>query len=669
MQRPHSVAAGLSDQLLLQGAQPSPAATRRVRATGFAPHDPRETSSRFHAPVPRQVWVMGKSGLQFSSADAERRGMPPYLLVMDLVFAATCATASDLIGNSSELLGVSVLRFFMLLISLMWIWMTINRELNAFDPEDISFELLIFGLAAGMMAITFSLKSCFLHHDPFGVGSCWNATFSTLAHACAADDRAACDDLTALANRTSRCFEDGADDHRSIVPSHDAAGRASNSCFDFLAAFASVRLLLLLLYAYVALHVALVRRVKLSYACASLGVWAAALGAAFHLCAYSPPEAPHPRLVLELLLFGATASDMALHFGPHLLCAPARCLPNALAVPQSIAYTETRYQRFVVISIGNVVANCARNEASLRGALSLRVAASTWFGVPLVAFLLKIFYFDLSPHYGGSALTSHAMRISLPRSVAWQLLHLLLFGSVLWISKAAPDLVVRSGETAAELLAAAEDPGGVRVSAGAPCADNAVSFGAALVSYVLCVTLVQLLHRGQGRGQRKLGKTRRLALRLVFVALLVGLTLFAVATAMDTHAYFWLAAALMATDVAIELWGRGFSCARPMPAEDPNAASSSPTPRRWDLASRPCSPPAPDEPSVPSVRVPSPLPSTPPPTSAKAQQHVNELSDVNGELDGGHSLLFSTPEPINGRGRTRSLPACDLLILPTDGAG
>lgn len=76
----------------------------------------------------------------------------------------------------------------------------------------------------------------------------------------------------------------------------------------------------------------------------------------------------------------------------------------------------------------------------------------------------------------------------------------------------------------------------------------AVSFGAALVSYVLCVTLVQLLHRGQGRGQRKLGKTRRLALRLVFLALLVGLTQFAVATSMDTHAYFiWLAAALMAT--------------------------------------------------------------------------------------------------------------------------
>ena len=607
---------------------------------------------------------MGKSGLQFSSADAERRGMPPYLLVMDLVFAATCANASDLIGNSSELLGVSVIRFFMLLVSLMWTWMAVNRELNAFDPEDLSFELLIFGLAAGMMAITFSLKSCFLHHDPFGVSSCWNGTFSTLAHACAADDHAACADLAALANLTSRCFEDGADDHRSIVPSHDAAGRASNSCFDFLAAFASVRLLLLCLYAYVALHVALVRRVKLSYACASLCIWTAALGAAFHFCAYSPPDSSHPRLVLELLLAGATASDMLMHFGPHLLCAPPSCLPNALAVPQSIAYTETRYQRFVVISIGNVVANCARNEASFRGALTLPVAVSTWFGVPGVAFLLKIFYFDLSPHYGGSALSSHAMRISLPRSVAWQLLHLLLIGSILWIAKAAPDLVVRSGETAAELLAAAEDDG---ARAGAPCADNAISFGAALVSYVLCVTLVQLLHRGQGRGQRKLGKTRRLALRLVFLAVLVGLTRVAVATAMDTHVYFWAAVGLMATDVAIELWGRGFDCARPMPVEARSAASS-PTPRRRDrdLVSRPCSPLAPDE----SARVPSPLPSTQsdPPTSAKGQKHVSELSDVNGELDGDHPLLFAaTPEPINGFSRTRSLPACDHLILPTDG--
>ena len=250
---------------------------------------------------------MGKSGLQFSSADTERRGMPPYLLVMDLVFAATCANASDLIGNNSEVLGTSILRFFLLLVSLMWIWMTVNRELNAFDSEDISFELFIFGLAAGMMAITFSLKSCFLHHDPFGVSSCWNGTFATLAHACASSDQAACGELTALANRTSRCFEDGADDHGSIVPSHDAAGRPSNSCFDFLAAFAAVRLLLLGLYLYVALHVALVRRVKLSYACASLCVWAAAPGAAFHLSAYSPPDVPHPRLALELLLAGVTA--------------------------------------------------------------------------------------------------------------------------------------------------------------------------------------------------------------------------------------------------------------------------------------------------------------------------------------------------------------------------
>ena len=558
---------------MLPSHTPSAEDLSRLRHT-FEPHDPRETFSRFHLPVPRQVWLLGADGKSaVNSADSEKRGMPPYLLIMDLVFAATSSNCADLIlgGDPDHLdLAESVGRFFMLLLAVMWVWMSVNRELNAFDPEDISFELIITALMAGMMGITFSLKSCFLARDhEDGLTGCWNASFPALASECAGTDAdgAACRQLASLANATGRCFALGRDDHLSLVPSRDADGRAANSCFDFLAAWAAVRLLLVLLYLYIAASVRHVRRVKRSNAAASLACWAALFGLMFPLCAYSVAgEAPpHPRM-LERLLLLATLLDMGLHFGPHGLCATN-------AVPQSIAYTETRYERMLIITIGNVIANCARQMSGSRDALTPGAAASIWFGVPLISLLLRIYYFDLSPHYGGAATATHAMRVSRERAVAYTLVHLPLFGSVLWISRAVAFMVVRDGRTSLELLRSAHETDTVTKVG---CSVDAASFCAALVCYVLCVTVLQMLHRGQGRGRRNLGKTKRLGLRMLFLVGLVGLTAFAISSAMDTYSYFWLVLMLMATEAGIELWGR-FSVSRESPLDAAAAAAAATT--------------------------------------------------------------------------------------------
>ena len=90
--------------------------------------------------------------------------------------------------------------------------------------------------------------------------------------------------------------------------------------------------------------------------------------------------------------------------------------------------------------------------------------------------------------------------------MAYTLVHLPLFGSVLWISRAVAFLVVRDGRTSLQLLQSAHDEATEKVG----CSVDAASFCAALVCYVLCVTVLQMLHRGHGRGRRNLGKTKRL---------------------------------------------------------------------------------------------------------------------------------------------------------------
>ena len=103
----------------------------------FDAHDVRETAARFRYPAPRQHWYEREDGTRVNSADTDRRGMPPYLLILDLVFAALCG----LCANSIELYSLAgVPRFFMLFFSFSWIWVLLNTRLNCFDPEDVSFE-------------------------------------------------------------------------------------------------------------------------------------------------------------------------------------------------------------------------------------------------------------------------------------------------------------------------------------------------------------------------------------------------------------------------------------------------------------------------------------------------------------------------------------------------
>jgi hypothetical protein len=61
----------------------------------FDNSDIRETASRWRKPTPRQQWVLDHDSLQLvNTADQQRRGMPPYLLIVDLVFAAVGANCA-----------------------------------------------------------------------------------------------------------------------------------------------------------------------------------------------------------------------------------------------------------------------------------------------------------------------------------------------------------------------------------------------------------------------------------------------------------------------------------------------------------------------------------------------------------------------------------------------
>ena len=131
-----------------------------AEAALFDPHDIRQTAARFRWPVQRQQWVVTDDGgttRRHNSADAQKRGVPPYLLIMDLVFAAIFTATSQVmyLGHG----GVAL--FFALFLPQMWLWMLTNYRYNGFDAEDISFELVNVLLMVGVMGLATNLKGCF----------------------------------------------------------------------------------------------------------------------------------------------------------------------------------------------------------------------------------------------------------------------------------------------------------------------------------------------------------------------------------------------------------------------------------------------------------------------------------------------------------------------------
>ena len=208
--------------------------------------------------------------------------------------------------------------------------------------------------------------------------------------------------------------------------------------------------------------------------------------------------------------------------------------------------------------------------------------------------LLQVFYFDLSPNLGSSE-GVHATRISARRAAAWEHLHGPLIGSVLWINAALSGLIDLVDQQAASCHAYAccracsyayacscaysyADTCTCTHSYARSCLvdeqkgdatnryhhqsanERRWSFVGAFSTFLLVCTCQQSLHRGSGRGSRKIGATNRFYLRLAFLAVLLALPplYITVLGELKTAPIFEVVSiALLTILAAFELWGRG----------------------------------------------------------------------------------------------------------------
>ena len=508
-----------------------------AEAALFDPHDIRQTAARFRWPVQRQQWVVTDDGgttRRHNSADAQKRGVPPYLLIMDLVFAAIFTATSQVmyLGHG----GVAL--FFALFLPQMWLWMLTNYRYNGFDAEDISFELVNVLLMVGVMGLATNLKGCFC--SLMTREDSWFLSYSNSSSTFAPVYSQMVDE---------RC--EGANEVEHVE---------GEVCALFFVTYAGVRLLLGALSLYVAYHV---RRAR-ALLWRELLVLIILVPLLFAIFVELGSDATSVTVVLWL---AAMLIDVLLDVGCHvwLACTPASCEPVAralmLRVPMNIAYAEARYERMFVIAVGNVVANAIADSGHERFRTKWGAKTQLVIGVPWVALLLKLFYFDLSPHHGAGT-GVHAMRSSVPRAVLWSLLHGPLLGCILWISTGL-DVLIAGLDT--DLAAAYDAASGDAATADDDPIQSAArwNFAAAMCCYLLCCTAQQVLHRGAGHGHRRLGRTKRMCVRGAFMfafLLLPAVWQGAQCTGGLCNAGFFWALILGTTVCAVvELWGRGFS--------------------------------------------------------------------------------------------------------------
>ena len=488
-----------------------------VSGLPFDPQDVRETSNRFRLPAPRQAWVE-VDGTLVNSADSQKRGMPPYLLIMDLGFAAFCVLAARLQHATN--------RYFGIMMSLLWIWTTINVRLCAYDQEDISSEIFVILLMGGVGGMALHLKPCTGYVGGEYVG------------------------------------DDGATEHhRNHTRAIGSMWLAdANACFDFMVSFSYVRLLVMALSLYIAAHVP-ARASILWREAVSFVAWGPAFGALLYLCASSHPSMdPATSPWLEAIILATTVADILLSLGPGTpsLLVRRENLPASwqplfqrtfeVVVPMSIPYFDTRYERLTLIAVGNVISNSVGSAFGIDAPPRVAAGFTVVIGVPLSAFLIKVFHFDLSTHHGSSSKGTHAMRISGYRSACWVLLHLPLFAAISWLAVSITDLVVKSLATPHPLPSTFK---------------SVFNFCGAWVLFLLCQTSLHLLHKGSGPGARRLSRARRLMMRAAMAASLPGVAAAAVWYEVSSLGYFWLTMLLLTADAACELYGnRGQAVAR-----------------------------------------------------------------------------------------------------------
>ena len=100
------------------------------------------------------------------------------------------------------------------------------------------------------------------------------------------------------------------------------------------------------------------------------------------------------------------------------------------------------------------------------------------------------------------------MRVSRTRGAAWLWLHLPVIGCILWVA----EQLYYGLERRDEAIFCADDD-----------ASLCLGYSYSWVGYILSVTAVQALHTGQGHGHKKIGKTRRLSLRMLVAAVVAAL--------------------------------------------------------------------------------------------------------------------------------------------------
>ena len=465
---------------------------KKLQNRQFQPHDARETASRFRLPAPRQVYIVNEAGERVNSAEGQKRGMPPYLLIVDLTFATASFQAAKVLEHS-DIFGVPY--FFMLLFSIVWIWVKLNTRLNCYDPEDLSFELFILAISTSVIACAFHIPPCFLTDATRAGGGegldaaaqvhCANLTIPALAAGVleAPGDATACDEMARVVNATCAPPPEPRAPSRAHTGSIFSAG--ANECFDFVAFLAFTRLLLVGLHVWIAVHVPLVR--KSIFFCESLSslAWMPIMAVLLHKTSSPSERDSYTEGSLAIMLVMATLLDIVAVHGPAIF---RKSVPKPFrgqiekfipAVPLNIAYAEARNERLIIIGIGTVIAEglrqvrrpseCMWSASRAPSRPALTTAPADWppqlnnaretitvdqeftvyVAVPLTVFLIKVYFFDLSPHFGDTSKNTHAMRVSRRRGLAFNLLHVPTFGAIIWISSALGGLIAQGAANTA----------------------------------------------------------------------------------------------------------------------------------------------------------------------------------------------------------------------------
>jgi hypothetical protein len=464
-------------------------------------YDVRETSVHLRRPSQRNEWVLADGKRVNSATLGPPRDIAPYMLVMDLSFSAFFAYCAqkmhpDKYGPATATDYIRIPTFYSLFAPVVWQWNQINLLLNMFDAEDISTEIFIVAMSGSVISLADTTPPCFY------TGKAYNASMHIAAAA------------------------GGGDDSQRTVPA---------ICLPFVVSYSCMKLLLMAIAIYYSFFSPNARVLAARAALSTLVV----IGVSVLFLHFLEPQAPNDALYeFRAVFFGGT------FFAIELLCSFAQLpcslcswigAPVILQVPLDLAFSQKRWERLFFITLGNVV---ARTVTQLDDDSSVR-NSSIYLLLPLVTFLIKCQYFDMSSH---SVYTpGHAMRVSRIRGFTWALMHVPLIGAVHWIS------------ISLAALQALTDPEG---TASRVCGLACVHYSRAVITFVLTNLLLQSLHVGDGdKGARRLCRPVRMCVRLTIVLAEFLLLAFA-HDVVSSNSYLAISLGILILATAVEAWGK-----------------------------------------------------------------------------------------------------------------